>query len=222
MKHGSSGRLASVLQYSANVPNHVLAQVLSLWPSLPGRPTFSFTAINLSNPQPKIQEEVVQAAFTTKSPVPASNVTTRKASLPFSTVLTNETPTTIAAFYKGLAASPYERWSQRYDLSSSPNWFRRCIGPRNPLALSSQCPIGTPWSQNQDFAPVMPSLGINQGIMKSPTAHRLEPHQMHYRNLGSSKDDVHSGFVPRVSQPSRARPNSPAKTNQFQRFWKRR
>jgi hypothetical protein len=42
-------------------------------------------------------------------------------------------------------ASPFERWSQRYDISSSPNWIRSYMSPSNPLSLLTPAPIGTPW-----------------------------------------------------------------------------
>jgi hypothetical protein len=45
------------------------------------------------------------------------------------------------------AASPFERWSQRYDVSSSPNWIKAYVLPGNPLLLLTPAPIGTPWNQ---------------------------------------------------------------------------
>jgi hypothetical protein len=42
-------------------------------------------------------------------------------------------------------ASPFELGSQRYDISSSPNWIRSYMSPSNPLLLLTPAPIGTPW-----------------------------------------------------------------------------
>ena len=50
-------------------------------------------------------------------------------------------------------ASPFERWSQRYDISSSPNWIRSYMSPRNPLLLLTPAPIGTPWDHPQKASP---------------------------------------------------------------------
>jgi hypothetical protein len=50
-------------------------------------------------------------------------------------------------------ASPLERWSQRYDISSSPNWIRSYMSPRNPLLLLTPAPIGTPWDHIQRASP---------------------------------------------------------------------
>ena len=50
-------------------------------------------------------------------------------------------------------ASPFERWSQRYDISSSPNWIRSYMSPSNPLSLLTPAPIGTPWDQILEASP---------------------------------------------------------------------
>jgi hypothetical protein len=50
-------------------------------------------------------------------------------------------------------ASPFERWSQRYDISSSPNWIRSYMSPSNPLTLLTPAPIGTPWDHIPKASP---------------------------------------------------------------------
>jgi hypothetical protein len=50
-------------------------------------------------------------------------------------------------------ASPFERWSQRYDISSSPNWIKSYMSPSNPLLLLTPAPIGTPWDHPLKASP---------------------------------------------------------------------
>lgn len=50
-------------------------------------------------------------------------------------------------------ASTFERWSQRYDISSSPNWIRSYMSPSNPLSLLTPAPIGTPRDLIQKASP---------------------------------------------------------------------
>jgi hypothetical protein len=51
------------------------------------------------------------------------------------------------------AASPFERWSQRYDISSSPNWIKSYMSPSNPLLLLTPAPTGSPWDHIPEASP---------------------------------------------------------------------
>jgi hypothetical protein len=72
------------------------------------------------------------------------------------------------------AASPFERWSQRYDLSESPNWVRDYMTPRNPLSIISPAPIGTPWNDDypepsRDCGDVVPTESESDLIVDATT-----------------------------------------------------
>jgi hypothetical protein len=86
------------------------------------------------------------------------------------------------------ASSPFERCSPRYHLSTSPDYYRRDITSTNPLSYLSPFPIH---SNSVDSTPVLISS-------LDTTAHSLKPHEMYYRNIESSKENIQSGTVQNV------------------------
>jgi hypothetical protein len=81
------------------------------------------------------------------------------------------------------ANSPFERCSPRYHLSDSPEYYHRDITSTNPLSFLSPFPIRSS------------SVRLTPALISSlaPTAHPLKPHEMHYRNIESSKEKVLTG-----------------------------
>jgi hypothetical protein len=194
------------LQYFAKALQRPAEQ--SMPSAMPHSPRQSISFTTSTHRQPEILEKATQGFPRALPPVSegirwmsefnkTETLYVKRAQQPYGTVLANQASTTPSAIYNRLTASPFERWSQRYDPSPSPDWFRGYMTPRNPLRILSPCPIGTPW--NRAIIPNISSLTT----AADATAHKLESHQMNYRHVGSSKDDVQIGFVPRETHPAR-------------------